>query len=69
LAKRVVLDLVSPGETLLVDGKDVRVKRIIGVTNTHVIVATLDGKVVSVPVERLEAGGQVKPRHPLAVLV
>lgn len=47
------LVLLRVGETIVVDGRPVRVRRIVAVTPTHVVVEHLDGRIEAIELRRL----------------
>jgi len=62
-----VIILQRVGNTLVVNGRRVTVKRILAVTDTHIVVEHLDGRIEAIP---LAALGEAKPSpKPLAALV
>lgn len=46
------VSVLKPYEEILVDGEKILVKRIIQITDTHIIVEHIDGSIEAIPIER-----------------
>jgi len=49
--KPIILERI--GETIVVDGKPLRVKRILAISDLYIVVEHLDGRIEAIPISRL----------------